>query len=387
MGRKSVAVLDIRSSAVTVVIGEAGINHTFIFRGRDTQPYSGYDADGFFDVEELANAIAAAVSAVEHSSMEKIKEIVVGVPGNFIELLTKRHLISFQFGRRVMPQDITTLYESGMKGKAEGGRIIRRSNMYFITSDKRRTINPVGMRSDSLEGFLCYFVCSDYFTDTIERILHNYGVRKVSFMPASYAEGMYLIPPKARDGNAVLLDVDALSHTFSVVCGNGILFQRSAYEGGDHILARIYEKLNVPYYAIKELCRQVNLSGRDAPNHEVETVYDKQSVRVNADALRKAVKEELDVLCERITGYLEECPEKTIAYRPILLTGGGLSYIRGAQEHISRRLDKVVEVLSPKLPYYSKESQSSLLSVLDMALNDKQKGSMVYKILNGFGGI
>ena len=176
MGRKSVAVLDIRSSAVTVVIGEAGINHTFIFRGRDTQPYSGYDADGFFDVEELANAIAAAVSAVEHSSMEKIKEIVVGVPGNFIELLTKRHLISFQFGRRVMPQDITTLYESGMKGKAEGGRIIRRSNMYFITSDKRRTINPVGMRSDSLEGFLCYFVCSDYFTDTIERILHNYGV-------------------------------------------------------------------------------------------------------------------------------------------------------------------------------------------------------------------
>ena len=33
MSRKSVAVLDVRSDAVTVLIGERGVNNTFVFRG------------------------------------------------------------------------------------------------------------------------------------------------------------------------------------------------------------------------------------------------------------------------------------------------------------------------------------------------------------------
>ena len=32
MSRKSVAVLDIRSSKVTMVVGERGVNHTFAFK-------------------------------------------------------------------------------------------------------------------------------------------------------------------------------------------------------------------------------------------------------------------------------------------------------------------------------------------------------------------
>lgn len=386
MSRKSVAVLDVRSSQVTAVIGEAGVNRTFIFRGSYTQEYSGYDEEGFIDEEDFASAVLSAVAEVEHRSMEKIKEIVVGVPGDFIELLTKRYLISLQSGRKITAGDIATLYQNGLKDKVDGGEVIRRSNMYFITSDKRRIINPVGLKSDSLEGFLCYFVCKDYFMHTLDKILLGYGIRKVTYMPVSYAEAMYLIDSEARDGYAVLLDVDSLSHTFSVVCGNGILYQRSACEGGDHIAARLFERFSVPYYAMKDLLSKINLSGRDIPGTEVETYYERQLYKIDAERLRTAIKEELDVLCERINAYLEECPERTISYRPILMTGGGLSYIRGAQEHISKRLNKVVEVLSPSLPYYSKESQSSLLSVLDMAIKDKQKGSIVYKILNGFGG-
>ena len=39
MGRKSAAVLDVRSSDVTVVIGQRGVNNTFVIQGMYTQPY------------------------------------------------------------------------------------------------------------------------------------------------------------------------------------------------------------------------------------------------------------------------------------------------------------------------------------------------------------
>ena len=56
MSRKSVAVLDVRSSEVTVVVGERGVNHTFVFKASKTEPYDGYDESAFFDTEQLSDA-------------------------------------------------------------------------------------------------------------------------------------------------------------------------------------------------------------------------------------------------------------------------------------------------------------------------------------------
>lgn len=48
MNRKSVAVLDVGSSAVTVLIGERGVNNTFVFKGVHTEKYDGFADAHFF---------------------------------------------------------------------------------------------------------------------------------------------------------------------------------------------------------------------------------------------------------------------------------------------------------------------------------------------------
>ena len=42
MNRRSVAVLDVESSEVTVIIGERGVNNTFVFKGMKTEKYDGF---------------------------------------------------------------------------------------------------------------------------------------------------------------------------------------------------------------------------------------------------------------------------------------------------------------------------------------------------------
>lgn len=386
MGRKSVAVLDIRSSEVTVVLAERGVNHTFVFRGKDTEPYDGYADGEFYDKKNLEDAIVRALATVERSSMEKIRSIAVGVPGEFSDVLIRRHLFSFQSRRKVTERDINKLYEDGYRNHEGAGYLIRRSGMYFETSDKRKSIDPVGMLSNSLEGALSYYVCHPYFHDTLEDILNRYGIREIDYIPSSYAQVMYLFTGEQRDGYALLLDVGYISHTFSVAYGNGIFYERSASEGGAHIAARISEKYDLPFYAAEKLVGKVNLSARGEPGAVVEVFDEDRVCKVPAERLREYVKDELDVLCEYINRYLEDCPEKNIAQKPIWLTGGGLSHIRGAKEHMSKRLNRVVDSIAPTIPYYNKESQSSFLSVLDMALSDSRKGGMLSKILNGFGG-
>jgi len=53
------------------------------------------------------------------------------------------------------------------------------------------------------------------------------------------------------------------------------------------------------------------------------------------------------------------------------ITGGGLSYIKGAKDVVGRILDKSVEILSPPLPQLSKPQYSSMLSILYTAINRK----------------
>ena len=74
MGRKSVAVLDIRSSEVSVIVGARGVNNTFVFTAIHTEEYDGYDENSFLEEAGLADAIVKCVTSVEKICGERLKE-------------------------------------------------------------------------------------------------------------------------------------------------------------------------------------------------------------------------------------------------------------------------------------------------------------------------
>ena len=51
--------------------------------------------------------------------------------------------------------------------------------------------------------------------------------------------------------------------------------------------------------------------------------------------------------------------------------------MRGAADHISGRLVQTVSVTAPQIPYYDKPQFSSLFSLLDTALTDKENSSFL----------
>ena len=75
MGRGSVAVLDVRSSELTVIVGEKGVNNTFLFKTMRTEPYDGYQNGAFFDVANLKESVLRALAAAEQVCGERIKTL------------------------------------------------------------------------------------------------------------------------------------------------------------------------------------------------------------------------------------------------------------------------------------------------------------------------
>ena len=383
MSRNSVAVLDVRSSEVTVIVGERGVNNTFVFKASRTEPYDGYDDSTFFDTDKLADAVYHALSAVERICGERVRKLYVGVPGAFTRVVPREQVLGFPKRRTIGNRDISALFASGRE-PLEGYRCIRTTSMIFVTSDDRRVINPVGLTSASLSGVLSYFYCSNYFAETMERIFSGMKI-ELSYLPTEYAMATYLIPSETRDEYALFLDVGYMSTSLCVMLGNGVLAHRTYFVGKGQIAAVLMNRFSVSYDVACAFLSKANLYARSNAG-KTEVVVQGVPFEVDTDELVEAVKEGLDAICEVIGGFLEECSGKELDFKPLYVSGEGLADIRGALEHVSKRVSRVCEQLAPDLPYYNKPAMSSRIALVDLAYEDHRKRGFFYKLLNVFGG-
>ena len=227
MAQKSVAVLDVRSSEVTVFVGERGVNGTFVFKASRTEPYGGYENGEFFKEGDgkISDAILRAISAVEQVCGERLRMLYVGVPGDFTKVLAKEQDIGFPKKRKITEKDRETLIEAG-KEKTDGYRFMRASSMIYVTNDKQRVVDPVGISTAGLTGCISYFYCSEYFCRVIEEAVKDLRI-SLKYLPTQFAMASYLVPSETRDECALFLDAGNISSTVSIVLGNGIMAQHS----------------------------------------------------------------------------------------------------------------------------------------------------------------
>lgn len=370
MRKKSVAVLDIRSSEITAVVGERGVNNTFIIKSKYTCAYEGYAEGEFIDEDSFEAAINEVVGSTI-SALGGIKTFYVGVPAEFTRVVQTDKVMSFQTAKKISEDDCDYLASMSKPEDPQDYRTVRHSCMYYVLSDKRKLINPVGVVSDSLQGKFSFYQCSNKFVGAISLAFKKFAsVVKVRLIPLVYAEAIYLIPPEQRDDYAVLFDLGYISSSYSVVCGNGLAFCESFSIGVGHLAVYLMSELGVPYEVAKAFLSQVNLNAKETLGGFEELIYEGKNYKFSTMTLRDKIREGLDGICETIEECVQGFKGKNLDGKPMLITGESVKTVRGAAEHISNRLVRNVEVVVPAVPYYDKPQFSSLLSLLDTALTD-----------------
>ncbi len=391
MKNESVAILDIRSNEVTFLLGARGVNGTFVFKGSYSEKYVP-TMQGFYKSESFQRAVDNAVANVRKNYDGAIKEVYVGVPSGEINVLTKGHSNSYPSKRRLSMQDIENLYESGLDQLMAEGKCIRRSNMYFTLGDNRKHFTKeevFGISTTMLKGALSYYFSSDDFYDKMQELLGNLGFDEVYFIPSTLAQATYLFPLKKREGYAFLLDVGYANSSISVVYGNGIVHEETFDCGIERIVSTLRKFFEVEEEVALEMLSSVNVSGGHI-QEDVTWTSLKNGLAYPMEKINETIKFGLDVLCEKVAAffdkYYKEKNTLALSANPISLTGEGVGLVKGINEHISRQLNLMTQVVYPDLPYYDKPMFSSRISLLDVALSDKQKRNWLYKIFNSFGG-
>ncbi len=391
MSRKSVAVLDIRSHDIAVFVGERGVNGSFVFKANKVERYMGYGEGTFNDEEALFDAVFRAVSFVEKVIGARLKELYIGVPGEFVRVIAKRQETGFSKRRKIGQKELDMLCASGIE-EVEGYTFIRASSVYYTTADNRRTVDPEGIVSTGITGDFSYFYCSDYFIGKMEKF---FGKQKITlrYLPTQLALANFLIPSETRDEHALLLDAGTMSTTISVVLGNGVLAQKTFGMGTGQFALPLKDKfptannpLNQIDGAIALLCK-ANLYAKTSDD-VTEFLWQNVPHEISTQKLVTTAKEGLNELCELVSAFLDQYQYliPALEYKPIYVTGEGICKIRGALEYISKWLSRVCEQIVPDVPYYNKPEMSSRIALLDMAYEDNRKRGAIYRLINGFGG-
>lgn len=364
MRNKSVAVLDIRSSEIVATVAQKGVNNTFILKSKYSLSYDGFAEGEFLDVKNFQSALKKAYKNAINSFGTSIREVYVGIPGEFLSVEQTDKVISFQSAEKISKRHIDNVINASVPKTDKDSAVIKCSPLYYVLSDNRKVISPIGELSNNLRARLSFFTCKTSFLECVQRAFESVAdVKVIHWIPQIYAQTMYLIEPEKRDNYAVLLDLGEISSTYTVACGNGVAFCDSFSVGVNHVAVLLMEALDIPYDVALWFIKNVNLNSKDKLSYveyaEGGTVY-----KFSSTELKDLIREGLDGLCEMIEECRQSYVGKDLSGKPLLITGEGVGVIRGLTEHLSSRLEIPVEIVTPKLPYYDKPQFSSLFSVL-----------------------
>lgn len=369
MSQDMVAVLDIGSSSVRIVVGKRGINGTFNILGKGESEYSGYVDGEFLDTNELASAINVAKINAETNSGMEIHDLFVGVPGEFS--LSEVKLVSQNYPKKIKisQENVNDLFL-----KADGHEfksthtLISCSGIYFVLSDNRRVINPLGEKSSRLSASISYIWADNTFIEIINSILSEQGIQNCEYLSTPLAEGLYLLDENQREKYAIIIDCGYISTSVSLVRGKGLLMLNSFSLGGGHISADLQQCLHIPFASAEQLKSKVVLSISPAQSDVYEVQIQNKMVPVSMQMTNSIVCARIDMIASAINKCLNLCKEEHPEYIDVYLTGGGISYIRGAKDQLSKSIGRNVKLLIPKDSQMSKAYLSSTLGLLDMAL-------------------
>lgn len=369
MQKKQVAVIDVGSSKITAVVGERGINKTFIIKGSASYEYDGFEDGMFFDTDHLKRILFAVAEMINKTAGGIVDAVYVGVPGDFTNVMVKDSQISFAKKKKIQEEDIDALFDSAFVMTSSKHTLINRSAIVYELDDFRRLANPVGSTSSILKGKLSFVLCSNYFIEAVKPALLAAGIKRVECVSSALAQAMYLIEAETRDRTAIIADVGYITTTFTIIQGDGLLYQKSFAYGGGYVTAALSEKFGLDFSIAERLKRKISLSQLSSSSYDL--IEAENGEYYSLEQLQQTIKTSLDELCEAISEAMDQSGYIIPEYVPLLITGGGISYIRGAKEHVSNRLNMVVGIISPKVPLMDKPTESTALSLLDLALEQR----------------
>ena len=368
MAKKNVSILDFGSEKLTIMSGFRDVNNTISVLAKMEENYEGFSEGEFLEPKKLEVKIVDAIKKYEANNGIKIKELTVGVPTEFCYATCKNVSKTFPKLKKINKADIENLYNSLLDTDIKTHQLINKGYVYFVLGENNKVNNPIGQVSSKITACLSFIYVEKGFINLVNKALNKIGIYKINYVSSAYAQSLYLFDDEQRDNYALLVDCGYITTSVSLIRGRGILNLSSFSLGGGHISADLSVCLKIPFQSAETLNRKIVLSVEPSNKDMYDLLVDGEVIPISMRVANAIVESRIEVIANGIQKCFNSWKFDFPNFISIYLTGGGVSFIRGAKDYISKVLGKNIELAVNPYSIYNKPNNSSSMAVLNYSL-------------------
>lgn len=379
MKNNFVAILDFGSSKVTCMAATKVAGRSdFVIRAVGQSAYNGFDDNSWYEPETISFAVTDAISQVEKKVDSPIKEIFVGVPGVFCATVTSEASVTFHSKKKIDGDDIQELikkadiFDVGSDNIPMGGKPV-----YFILDGALKTFDPVGSVASKLTALVSFSFMKNYFRNSVSPVLLQKGIKKVTYMNTCDAETQFIAQTMGLTDYCIVVDVGHITTNVMLSGGKSLLFSRTFSLGSGYLASDLCQVEGCEYKVAMATLEKINFS---LEFREGDT-YNVNGVALDAKRTNEILKARIGQIADYIIKSFQYC-DKEIPYNtPVILTGGGLTYLRGGAYVLSTFLGKNVKVYESANPQTNRNEYTSCYGLLAEAIKNNGARSSIFAFL------
>lgn len=378
MSKTTVAVLDIGSSKISVLIALKGVESSFKVLGMGDAEYAGYYEGKFLDEVSLKNALGMAISNAINTSGCEIKQLAVGIPAEFCFCLKQNVSIEFEKKRKITDEDIYELYEKANYLKKDRNLMLLKADSISYTIDHEFQLKEVkGIKASTVTAEISVIYVKSDIINILNRCFEELQLEFVEYKSAPHVESKYML----ENENDVLVDCGYLSTSVTMVKNKALKLLSSFSLGGGHITADLHEAFKLKFSTAETLKRNLKLDFKP----KMTDMYEIEGTKYSAQDVNSVADYRVGQIANTVLKILKSNNIENI--NKILITGGGISYLKGIKQYLSNIFEKQVEIVAPPVVLLNKPHLSSILGLLDDGISSHimKKQNIFTKILNKLG--
>ena len=349
MMKKATAVLDFGTSKVLVLLAEESAYQKVTITSAGMAQYDGFMNGEWNAPGDVTDAIASAIETAENKVGTHIKEVYVGVPGEFVRVYVIESSVTLQGADpKVTSADVEKLQRQATEMlDRPTGVIIHRSPAWFKVDGGQKTLEPVDQKGSTLEGMIGFVLADQFFVNDVTERLRELNIEVKGFFSTSVGEAMQMIPFEERDHTAILVDVGYLSTEVMAVEGDALIWQKVLPVGGAHITLDLAYGLEKPFDMCEKIKRAYTFNAPKNTQIEVQG-ENGQMESFDGDQVSMMIDARVDEILEMVDEAIKKSGIRLGNWSNIYFTGGGLMPMAGARVYAASKLSRNVREAATK---------------------------------------
>ena len=391
-----IAAIEFGTSKIVTLIAQSGGMDRLDIIGSGTVPYNGYSDGDWNTPNQMMQRVRDSIAAAELEANAKIKEIYVGIPGEYIHVRTAETEIELPDGEvdEAAVNAVQDMAADELRIVEEGGLVMHRTPSWFVVDDGKKTMMPIGKKGTRLRASTTFIIADPQFIEDVTEMICRQNITILGFLSCSLGESLLVLSLEDRDRGALLIDVGYLNTEICAVEGDAIVYHAILPRGGGHITADLATELRIPMRAAEQIKRNYVFNPDEFDRDSFSEIFDDNGRRMTfpREQVSKIVEASFEELANMIDLTVKNDAEPYLTKRSqVFLTGGGLALMRGAREALTARIERPVKISAAKSSKLNSPVFSASLGLADLVFDsiehseDREEG-LGSRIKSMFGG-